>query len=205
MITGADTIIMNHIFCLMGKSASGKDTIFEELLKDPSLSLSALIPWTTRPIRAKEQDGVEYHFTDEEGLARLTREGRVIEQRTYQTECGPWTYFTVDEDMSGGDRLLIGTLESYSRIRDYYGEDRVIPIYVEVDDGLRLGRALKRECKPGNHKYEEMCRRFLADQRDFSEENLRRAGISRRFDNSGDRNDCIREITAFIRSVQEGQ
>ena len=196
---------MNHIFCLMGKSATGKDTIFEELLKDPSLRLSPLIPWTTRPIRAKEQDGVEYHFTDEDGLARLVREGRVIEQRTYQTEFGPWTYFTVDEDLSGSDRILIGTLESYRRIRDYYGEDRVVPIYVEVDDGIRLGRALKRECKPGNHRYEEMCRRFLADQKDFSEENLRSTGISRRFENNGDRIDCIREISAFIRGVQEGQ
>ena len=129
----------------------------------------------------------------------------MIEQRTYQTEFGPWTYFTVDEDLSGSDRILIGTLESYRRIRDYYGEDRVVPIYVEVDDGIRLGRALKRECKPGNHRYEEMCRRFLADQKDFSEENLRSTGISRRFENNGDRIDCIREISAFIRGVQEGQ
>ena len=78
-----------------------------------------------------------------------------------------------------------------------------MPIYIEVDDGIRLGRALKRECKPGNHKYEEMCRRFLADQKDFSEENLQNAGISRRFSNNSDRSDCVRKITSFIRSIQE--
>lgn len=194
---------MNHIFYLMGKSASGKDTIYEALLADSALQLSALIPWTTRPIRAREMEGVEYHFTDEEGLKALEAQGRVIEQRTYQTEHGPWTYFTVDEGTSDGDLLGIGTLESYLHLRAYYGEGRVVPIYVEVEDGIRLGRALKRECKPGNHRYEELCRRFLADQKDFSEENLQKAGIDRRFSNDNECAECIRQIAEYIRSIQE--
>ncbi len=194
---------MNHIFYLMGKSASGKDTIYEALLADSALQLSALIPWTTRPIRAREMEGVEYHFTDEEGLKALKAQGRVIEQRTYQTEHGPWTYFTVDEGTSDGDLLGIGTLESYLHLRAYYGEGRVVPIYVEVEDGIRLGRALRRECKPGNHRYEELCRRFLADQKDFSEENLRKAGIDRRFSNDNECAECIRQIAEYIRSIQE--
>lgn len=194
---------MNHIFYLMGKSASGKDTIYEALLADSALQLSALIPWTTRPIRAREMEGVEYHFTDEEGLKALEAQGRVIEQRTYQTEHGPWTYFTVDEGTSDGDLLGIGTLESYLHLRAYYGEGRVVPIYVEVEDGIRLGRALRRECKPGNHRYEELCRRFLADQKDFSEENLQKAGIDRRFSNDNECAECIRQIAEYIRSIQE--
>ena len=196
---------MNHIFYLMGKSASGKDTIYESLLSDASLHLSPQIPWTTRPIRAKEKEGVEYHFTDAAGLKALEEAGRVIEQRTYQTKHGPWTYFTVDEGDIGCDLLGIGTLESYLRLRSYYGKEQVIPVYVEVDDGIRLGRALKREGKPGNHKYEEMCRRFLADQKDFSEENLRKAGITRRFSNNSDRSECISEIAAYILSIQEAE
>ena len=73
---------MRHLFYLMGKSASGKDSVYEYLLEDDELSLKPLIPWTTRPIRAKEQEGVEYHFTDEEGLHALEMQGRVIEKRT---------------------------------------------------------------------------------------------------------------------------
>ena len=95
-----------------------------------------------------------------------------------------------------------GTLQSYVRLRDYFGEKQVIPLYIQVDDGLRLERALKRERKPGNRRYEEMCRRFLADQADFSEENLRGAGIGRRFQNDEDRSICIAEIAAYIRSYQ---
>ena len=196
---------MNHIFYLMGKSASGKDTIYESLLADDSLKLSPLIPWTTRPVRAREKEGVEYHFTDAAGLKALREKGLVIEERTYQTEHGPWTYFTVDEGPLEGDLLGIGTLESYLRLRTRYGRELVIPVYVEVDDGIRLARALKRENKPGNHRYEEMCRRFLADQKDFSEENLHNAGITRRFSNDSDRSECIASIASYIRSIQEAE
>ncbi len=197
---------MKHLFYLMGKSASGKDTIYESLLEDDSLNLSQLVPYTTRPIRAKEQEGVEYHFTDEAGLRDLEEQNRVIEKRTYQTEHGPWTYFTVDdEERHSRDRLGIGTLESYLKIRDFYGPDYVIPLYIEVDDGIRLGRALKRENKPGNHRYEEMCRRFLADQKDFSEERLKDAGIAKRFNNNEDRKLCISEVREYIKSIQSAQ
>lgn len=196
---------MKHLFYLIGKSATGKDTLYELLLQDQSLSLEPLIPWTTRPIRANEKDGVEYHFTDIDGLRRLEAEGRVIEQRTYHTEHGPWTYFTVDDDASlSEDRLGIGTLESYMKIRDFYPPGYVVPIYIEVEDGIRLARALKRERKIGNHRYEEMCRRFLADQKDFSEEKLNSAGIVRRFKNEDNREDCLREITAYISTIQTG-
>ena len=194
---------MKHLFYLMGKSASGKNALYEYLIGDSSLALAPLIPWTTRPIRANEQDGVEYHFTDEDGLRALEAQGRVIEKRTYQTEHGPWTYFTVDDGAHlTGDRIGIGTLESFRKMRDYYPEGYVVPLYIEVEDGIRLGRALKRERKPGNHRYEEMCRRFLADQKDFSEENLLEAGISRRFKNEKDKESCFREAADYIRSIQ---
>ena len=189
----------------MGKSASGKDTIYEKLLKDETLHLLPLIPYTTRPIRTGETEGQEYHFTDEAGLRRLQLAGKVIEQRTYETVQGPWTYFTVDDGIleKGADILGIGTLDSYRKLRDYFGSDRVIPLYIQVDDGLRLERALKRERKPGNHQYEEMCRRFLADQNDFSEERLKEAGISRRFQNDDDRSVCIAEVRDYIRNLEE--
>ena len=80
---------MKHkIFYLMGKSAAGKDTVYEALLQDKELSLVPLIPYTTRPIREAEQDGVDYHFTDEEGYRKLAEAGRVIEVRSLQRRAG---------------------------------------------------------------------------------------------------------------------
>ena len=59
---------MGKIICLMGKSSTGKDTIYKRLLEDQELHLKKLIPYTTRPIREGEQEGIEYHFVDEKHL-----------------------------------------------------------------------------------------------------------------------------------------
>lgn len=134
-------------------------------------------------------------------LARLTEAGKVIECRSYHTVHGVWKYFTVNDgqiDLTRQNYLTIATLESYLKIRDYFGEDFVMPIYIEVEDGVRLRRALEREEAQSNPRYAEMCRRFLADMVDFSEEKLAAAGITRRFFNE-DLDEVRREITAYIR------
>ena len=177
---------MGKIYCIMGKSATGKDTLFKMLLADPALSLKTVVPYTTRPMREGERDGVEYYFCGEERLAELETAGKVIELRAYDTVHGIWKYFTVDEHQMADaqmDYLLIGTLVSYRKLRDYFGTERVIPIYIEVEDGERLFRAVQRERKESRPRYEELCRRFLADAADFSEEELAAAGISTRFVN----------------------
>ena len=69
---------------------------------------------------------------------------------------------------------------------------------IELDDGIRLQRALDREKAQDQPKYEEMCRRFLADAEDFSEERIRQAGIVKRFYNN-DLEECLEEITGYLR------
>ena len=159
---------MGKIYCIMGKSSTGKDTLFKKILGDESLSLKTIVPYTTRPVE------------------ELEREGRIIELRAYDTIHGIWKYFTVNDDqidLEHQNYLIIGTLESYLKIRDYFGKEKVVPIYIEVEDGERLSRALNRERMQESPKYEELCRRFLSDAKDFSGEKLKEAGITRRFVN----------------------
>lgn len=188
----------------MGKSSSGKDTIYKEI-REQMPELRSITPYTTRPIREGETDGVEYFFVDEERLHQMQEEKRVIEVRSYYTKCGIWTYFTADDgqiDLPKYDYLVIGTLESYSGMREYFGDEKIIPIYIEVEDGVRLERALGRERQQKEPKYAEMCRRFLADSEDFSEENLKKAGIERRFENV-EMEKCLQEIIKLIREKTE--
>ena len=114
-----------------------------------------------------------------------------------------WDYFTVDDgniDLSRYDYLVIGTIESFVKLRDYFSQDAVLPIYIEVEDGVRLQRALDRERCQKYPKYEEMCRRFLADAADFSKEKLQEAGIHRIFYNED--LECTEEdIVCFMREV----
>ena len=197
---------MGKIVCLMGKSSSGKDSIYKRMLGAESFDFHTIVPYTTRPIRIKERDGVEYHFTDEEGFRKLEASGKVIEVRTYDTIHGPWRYFTVDDGNIRPEEhnyLLVTTPAGYLAMKQYFGEDNLIPILVDVDDGIRLERALRRERKQQVPKYEEMCRRFLTDTEDFSDENLRKAGIRKKFCNDENIEDCLREILEYLRQITE--
>lgn len=191
---------MGKLFCVMGKSASGKDTIFKRLVADESLGLHTVVPYTTRPVREGEIEGVEYHFTDEAGYETFLAKGKIIEARAYHTIHGLWRYFTVDDgqiELSRGNFIVIGTLEAYRQMLDFFGASVMVPIYVEVEDGLRLSRALLRERQQKVPKYAEMCRRFLADCEDFSEEKIKDCYITKRYDNI-ELEQCFLEIRKDI-------
>ena len=169
---------MSKIFFVLGKSCSGKDTIFQSLKENKQLNLKTVVGYTTRPMRVNEKNGVEYFFVDQNKLEELKKAKKVIECRDYNTVYGIWSYFTVDDgqiDLNNGDYLYIGTLESYEQMIDFYGEDVVVPLYIQVETGERLARAVNRERNQSEPKYKELCRRFLADEEDFSGEKIEKA------------------------------
>lgn len=190
---------MGLIYFLMGKSASGKDTIYEKILE--RFSLKKVIPYTTRPRRENEENGKQYFFVSDEEYLEKEKNNQIIESRVYETIYGPWRYFTVDDgqiDLSfEKDYLMIGTLESYQSIKKYFGEKEVVPLYLEVEDGVRLQRAMDREKKQLNPSYDEMCRRFLADQKDFSDERLKECGIHIKYKNEN-LEECLNQIGETI-------
>ena len=191
---------MGKIVYLMGKSSTGKDTIYKHLIDNSKIKLHTIVPYTTRPIRAGETNGVEYFFTDEAGFLKLKEEGKLIEDRAYHTCLGLWRYFTVNDeqiDLEHKDYVIIGTLESYNKTKDFFGEEKMVPVMIELDDGVRLQRALDREKVQDIPKYNELCRRFLADAEDFSEEKIEAAGIPKRFVNN-DLQQCVEEIMVYL-------
>ncbi len=191
---------MGKMVYLMGKSSTGKDTVYKQLLKKNSLGLKKIVPYTTRPIRDGEKQGREYFFTDDNGFQELDAQGKVIEARAYHTYHGVWRYFTVDDgniDLKSNDYIIIGTLESFVKTAEYFGRDKVIPVLLVVDDGVRLQRALDRERRQENPKYQELCRRYLADEEDFSEDKLAAAGVTLKFSNEN-LEKCLSEIEAYL-------
>lgn len=163
---------MNRIFCIVGKSCSGKDTLYARILERHP-ELVPVILHTTRPMRPGEAEGQTYHFVTEEQLRRYEAQGRVLEKRVYHTTQGPWTYFTLRFGLDA-DRLLITTLEGARALMDCYGPQLVSIVYLHVDDRTRLLRCIDRESCQEVPDYAEVCRRFLADQEDFSQERLAR-------------------------------
>ena len=204
---------MSVLYLIMGKSASGKDTLYKRLKEDSNLSLKSIVPYTTRPKREGEKEGQEYHFVSLKEYQKMVLEERVIESRTYHTVHGDWTYFTADDGqfIPDGDTacILIGTLDTYKKICDYYRDkctpdwvtQHIIPLYVEVEDGERLHRALLREERQPKPRYAELCRRFLADEEDFSDKKLEEQGISKRFLHY-DTEQCLKQIKYYINRCQ---
>lgn len=191
---------MGNIFYIMGKSSSGKDSIYKEI-KNRLHELKSVTLYTTRPIREGEVDGIEYFFVDDEKCEKLCAENRVIELRSYNTVHGVWKYFTADDEQIHLDEqsyIMIGTLESYEMMREYFGSAIMIPIYIYVEDGERLQRALVRERQQVEPKYAELCRRFIADTDDFSSEKLEEIGIVSGFENI-ELEECIEQIILYIK------
>lgn len=193
------------IIYIMGKSSAGKDTIYK-ILKE-KIDVKPYVLYTTRPIRTGEKEGIDYNYVTDEEMKQYFQDenSKVIESRTYNTVYGPWTYATILDNQfsSEKDLLMTGTLESYNALLKYFQNKKdieITPIYIEVDDGVRLERALKREREQSNPKYIELCRRFIADSQDFSEENINKSGIKKRFQNNK-LDDCVNEIIDYIGKI----
>ena len=172
---------MSNLFYIMGKSATGKDTIYKRIKEN--LNVKEYILYTTRPKRDGEKEGIDYHYITSKQMEQLEKENKVIESRTYNTVHGPWTYATIEDEQlkQDGDILTVGTLESYAKIKEYFQDrkdTKVLPIYIAIDEKERRKRAIAREQKQKEPKFQEMERRLNADNIDFSDENLRKVGIS---------------------------
>ena len=191
---------MNRIFCIVGKSCSGKDTVYARILAQNRPGLVPVVPCTTRPRRPGETEGQTYHFVTEGQLRQYEQEGQVIEKRVYQTTQGPWTYFTPRFELDA-DRLLITTLEGAQALMDCYGPQAVHILYLTVDDHTRLLRCIAREEGQSHPDYAEVCRRFLADQADFSPERLSKFPTLHPIDTAAGTDDCLRQWWTLYQST----
>lgn len=190
---------MGKIFCFIGKSASGKDTVCKKLLQEKK-SLVYLPSYTTREARDGEQDGVDYHFVTEEFIAAKEKEGKLIEKSVRETDFGFETYATIDNgdvDPAGANYVVIKDPYGSKKLKEYYGEENVVVIMITVDDGIRLMRALTREMTQKNPRYAKLCKRYLDDEEDFE---------GAQYDFVCENSDiikCIEEIKTIIKNYRK--
>ena len=170
---------MARIFCIVGASCSGKDTIFNRLL-ELDKTLTPIVSYTTRPMRINERNGKEYYFVSKKVYNKLKQNDKILESRSYKTVHGTWIYFTANDSQidikSDKTYLMINTIEGACKLKDIY-KNNFIVIHLCVEDRERLLRSLAREMN-GNEDYVEMCRRFLSDTKDFDIERLEELGLN---------------------------
>lgn len=149
-----------QVIALMGKAGAGKDAIQSATCKAHPNVFHKIVSCTTRPAREGEQDGVAYNFISLEDFTRKVLNGDMLEA----TEFRGWFYGTLINSLVK-DKINIGVFNP-AGVEAIVNDPRldVMVIYVNADDKTRLLRALNREEYPD---CAEICRRFIADEKDF--------------------------------------
>lgn len=157
---------MYKIIALIGKAGAGKDTILNKFCDKYGDDFNKIISCTTRPPRDYEVDGVDYHFlTNIEFLEKIAN-GDMLEA----TEFRDWFYGTAASSLKE-DKINIGVfnVEGLNNLVETATVDKNIKVFafdIYAPDKERLERQLLREKNPN---CSEICRRFLADEKDFKD------------------------------------
>lgn len=150
------------LLALFGESSSGKDSI-KHWLEYKLDNAHGITMYTTRPKRNYETNGSEYYFISKEGFSALQRKYGMLEYTCFNN----WFYGTPLYEIQE-DKINIGVFNPYSIrfiLKNFSDLIDILPVWIKADEKERLLRSLNREKNPN---CEEICRRFLADQEDFS-------------------------------------
>lgn len=170
-----------ELVILCGKAGAGKDYLLQRVKNHYRDKLNYIISDTTRPMRYKEIDGEDYHFLHDIDFHTTPH----LEYTSYTTDQGTWYYGTPITALDK-NKINIGIF-NIDGINQLYNQDNlnIHVFYVSANDRARLLRQMDREQYPN---YVEICRRFLADEKDFK--NLKFPFIKLRNSPDASDNEC---------------
>ena len=141
---------VKKLFCLLGYSSVGKDTILKQVLKDID-DVKPIISTTTRPMRKGETEGVEYYFIDDKTF--MEKGTDFVEQRIYHTKVkengvekdATWRYGIERAELEKDDYLIV-IVDSvgYKELKNYVGNGKIVPIFISAPQEELKARALAR-------------------------------------------------------------
>lgn len=155
----------NKLFCLVGKSASGKSTILREVLS--KLEIPVLMSYTTRPPRANEVDGQDYNFVNMSTFDEDYKLENILEYDVYRIDSikQTWIYYTKKSDLllpTTSQIKIVSPVGLSQLMSNKELRDNIVSIYIDCPDRLRQKRYLTRSISPDN-----MSDRFARDEKAF--------------------------------------
>ena len=152
---------MITILILVGKTASGKDTILNQLVKKHVKKKKNTT--NSRPMRKSEKQKVTYHFISSKKKKKMIEQGLFAEYKTYNTEFGVWYYGTALVDLENADdkSVIILTPDGYRDVVNKLSK-KPISIYLYANNATIKKRLMARGDDP-----KEAERRVLHDNDDF--------------------------------------
>ena len=151
----------NKILVISGFSAAGKDTIAK--LINQNTGHNFFVSHSTRPMRPGESQGDPYYFISDNEMCTMAFNKELIEGRCYKSIHGNW-FYAAHKDEIKQDKSYVVVLDvlGYREFKKHFG-DRVIGIFITVDDNTRLERAKSRE----DFNIDEWNRRLNDDNEQF--------------------------------------
>lgn len=183
---------MYKIYAIIGKSASGKDTLAQELIKKNDM-FHGVVSSTTRPKRDYEINKKDYFFLTEEEMVKNINEDKMLEISVFNN----WIYGT-SIDALDEDKVNIGVfnIDGINSLMEREDIDLRV-FYVQADDAKRLIRQLSREKEPN---IKEIFRRYDTDDKDFKDYNISFNYVTLENNTSEDFENCIATVLAFLES-----
>ena len=148
------------IVALIGKAGAGKDTILNSVCAHHP-EYHKIVSCTTRPMRANEKDGKDYHFISNDAFIHKILDGDMLEA----TEFNGWHYGTMKSDLVDGINIGVFNPTGYDNLVSTLPQNiGLIGIYIKCNKKERLMRQLSREPDPN---VDEIVRRYSADEIEF--------------------------------------
>ena len=124
------------LLCVLGKTASGKDSLVEQLCK--RTGLKQIISYTTRPRRTNE--GNTHIFVDDNDYEQMRQDGVIAAF----TQIGQYKYWTTIDQLHDADVYIID-YEGLKTLRELnFDNIRLVSVYINVPDSIREDRALNK-------------------------------------------------------------
>ena len=149
------------IIVLVGKTASGKTTVANELCKHHGQK--RIVTYTTRPMRKNEVQDVDYHFISDEQFNKMVENNEFTEYKRYNTAHGVWSYgsiITLEQEYSDDCYVIILTPQGLKDLSKKIS--RYIAFYLNVDFKTQLERLKKR-----GDEEQQIIKRLKNDAKDF--------------------------------------
>ena len=154
------------LFVIAAPSGAGKTSLIEAVMRDdPTLKIS--VSYTTRPPRAGERDGVDYHFVDRETFQAMRRRGEFLESaEVHGNHYGTSRKVILDAVAAGEDLILEIDWQGARQVRELYPD--CIGIFILPPSIEELERRMRGRGKDSD----EVMRRRLQN----AKEELEHAG-----------------------------
>lgn len=161
---------MGKIFVIMGKSSTGKDSLLNLMVEQ---GYKRVVSHCSRPKRSNEIANRDYHFVKYQQMVDMIDNNEFVETRSYNVVDNQiWLYgISKNEIDLNSDNNYISVVDGqgFKTLREYYGKENVIGIYLWISNRERLLRSLNR-CKLDDKAVLEIIRRFKDDDEVFTKE-----------------------------------